>query len=250
MTDGRSPRIHLLLTIWALLLIGLVLVDIRHLPPGLTLLLLPYLALMAWHWIGRLRQRAPIRAEMPLVDADGSSSDDEQRGCADRPGIGDHSGGDDSPIPVAVRPDEEPVTPLRRSRTRRRPRVPEAEPSAASWVQVGPGRFVRVEEMAPERPVDESDGNGRPDEPRELISHDEVATAPEELISTDTCDMVTDPEAGDADRDVPDAIIPEQPGEGSAERVLSPDRHAGDARGNHAWNGSWIVQLPQGDPGS
>jgi hypothetical protein len=44
MKDGRSPRIHLSLTIWTLLLIGLVLVEIRHLPPGVTMLLVPYLA--------------------------------------------------------------------------------------------------------------------------------------------------------------------------------------------------------------
>jgi hypothetical protein len=41
MMDGRSPRIHLSLTIWTLLLIGLVLVEIRHLSPGLTVLLVP-----------------------------------------------------------------------------------------------------------------------------------------------------------------------------------------------------------------
>src|SRR4051794_40193902 len=77
MLDGRSPRIHLSLTIWTLLLIGLVLVKIRHLPPGLTVLLVPYLALMARLWIGRLRKRNQIEPAMPLSDAAGSPSDDE-----------------------------------------------------------------------------------------------------------------------------------------------------------------------------
>jgi hypothetical protein len=206
---------------------------------------------MSRHWVGRLRQRAPIQAVMPLDDADGSSSDDERQGCTDRPGIGDCSGGDDSPIPAPVRPDEEPVTPSRRSRARRRPRVPEAEPSAASWVQVGPGRFVRVEEMAPERPADESDGNGRPVEPYEGLSHDEVETTPEgDSISADTGTVASEPETNDTDRDATNAMIPEQPGEGSAQSALPPDGRTGDVPGDYAWNGSWIVQLPQGDPGS
>ena len=92
MMDGRSPRIHLSLTIWTLVLIGLVLVEIRRLPPGLTVLLVPYLALMARHWIGRLRQRDSDRAGDPLDDAGGSPSDDEPDERADSPGSGGRSG--------------------------------------------------------------------------------------------------------------------------------------------------------------
>jgi hypothetical protein len=41
MIDGRSPWIPLSLTIWTLLLIGVVLVESRHLPLSLTALLVP-----------------------------------------------------------------------------------------------------------------------------------------------------------------------------------------------------------------
>ena len=60
MTDGWPPRTARLLTAWTLLLLGLVLVEIRHLPPVLAALLVPYLALMAWYWIGGFRRRATI----------------------------------------------------------------------------------------------------------------------------------------------------------------------------------------------
>jgi hypothetical protein len=62
--------------------------------------------------------------------------------------------------------------------------------------------------------------------------------------------MVPDPEVGDSDQGESDAIIPEQPREGSAEPGFPPDGRTGDVRGNYAWSGSWIVQLPQGDPDS
>src|SRR5262245_4050938 len=68
MLDGRSPRIHLALTIWTALLIGLVLVEIRRLPPGLTALLVPYLAVTAWLCLTRLRQREHAEPAMSLDD--------------------------------------------------------------------------------------------------------------------------------------------------------------------------------------
>lgn len=180
MMDGQSPRTHLFLTIWTLLLIGLILVEIRHLPPGLTVLLVPYLALMARHWIGRLRQRGHTEPVMSQDDAAGSPSDDEPDECADSLGSDGCSSYDDSPRPTLSPPTEESATPpSRRGRARRRPRAPEVEPSAASWVQIGPGRFIRVEEMVPEHPSAKSDGNDCPDEPHEAMSHDEVETAPE-----------------------------------------------------------------------
>ena len=48
---------------------------------------------------------------------------------------------------------------------RRRPRAPLVEPLSASWVQVQPGRFIRVEEMSPEQPADETGSDSRLDEP-------------------------------------------------------------------------------------
>ena len=213
MMDGRSPRIHLCLTIWTLLLIGLVLVEIRHLPPGLTVLLVPYLALMARHWIGRLRQRDQIEPAMPLDDAAGSPSDDEPDECADSSGSGDRSGYDDSPQPASPRPTEEQATPpSRRGRARRRPRAPEVEPLAASWVQVRPGRFVRVEEMSSEHPADESGGDSRPDEPHGATPPDEPgATLEAGSIPAATDTDVTESESGvdHVYRDVAETIVPE-----------------------------------------
>ena len=178
MTDGRSPRIHLFLTIWTLLLIGLVLVEIRHLPPGLTVLLVPYLALMARHWVGRLRPPGRIEPAILRDDAAGSPSDDEPDECVDSPTSIDRSGCGDCPMPVFLHPAEEPSPPpLQRSRSRRRPRAPEVEPSAASWVQIGPGRFIRVEEKVPEHPADESGSDSRPDEPHGATPPDESGSS-------------------------------------------------------------------------
>jgi hypothetical protein len=172
MTDGRSPRIHLPLTLWTLLLIGLVLVEIRHLPPGVTALLLPYLALMARHWVGRLRQRDPSRPVMPRDDA-GSPADDGPDEHADPAGPDDRSDCDVPAQPTSPGTAEEPApSPSRRVRSRRRPKAPEAEPLAAAWVQVRPGRFVRVEEMAPEPPADESGCESRPDDPHGAMPSD------------------------------------------------------------------------------
>jgi hypothetical protein len=252
MMDGRSPRIHLSLTIWTLLLIGLVLIEIRHLPSGLTVLLVPYLALMARHWVGRLRQRDHIEPMSLPDDAAEFLPDDEPDESADSPGSGDRSGYDDFPVPTLPPPTEEPATPpLRRGRARRRSRAPEFEPPAASWVQVRPGRFVRVEEMQAERLAAESDGNDCPDEPHEAMSHDGVETAPQAgSISTDADAVIPEPEARNVLQDSTHAIIPEQPGEGSAEPENPPEGRSDDVPGNYAWNGSWVVQLPQGDPDS
>src|SRR5262249_6164926 len=81
-------------------------------------------------------------------------------------GSGGRFGYDNSPNPALLRPAEEKLTlPSRQVRTRRRPKTPQAEPLSASWVQVQPGRFLRVEEMAPAQPADETDNDSRPDEP-------------------------------------------------------------------------------------
>jgi hypothetical protein len=197
MMDGRSPRLHLALTLWTVLLIGLILVEIRQLPPGLSALLVPYLALMARHWIGRLRPRDHIEPAMPLDDGAASPFDDESGERADSPASGDRSGYDDSPVPASLHPTEgQAAPPSRRSRQRRRTKAPEGEPLAASWIQVGPGRFVRIEEMSPERPSDESHSDSRPDDPHGATPSDEPG-APLEAVSI----------PADADADVPEPEV-------------------------------------------
>ena len=151
MMDDRSPRIHLTLTIWTLLLIGSVLVEARRLPPGLTVLLLPYLVLMAWHWMSRLRRRGSGEPAISRDGAAGSPSDDESDECADSPGSDDCPGSINLPSRHCRPASGAGFAPSsRRGRARRRPKAHEPEPSAASWVQVRPGRFVRVEEISPE----------------------------------------------------------------------------------------------------
>src|SRR4051794_29088809 len=110
MMDGRSIRIHLCLTIWTLLLIGLVLIEIQHLAAVLTVLLVPYLALMAGHWISCLRKRDQTEPAMLLDDAGESPSDDEPEERADSPGSHDRSVCDDSPQPASPLPIEEQAT--------------------------------------------------------------------------------------------------------------------------------------------
>ena len=245
MANGRSPRIEQFLTIWTLLLIGLVLVEIMRLPPGLTVLLVPYLVLMARHWIGRLRQPGHIEPAMPPDDAAGSPSYVEQDKCAESLGSDGCFGCDDSDQPTSPPPTEEPApAPSRRVRARRRPKVPEAEPPVASWLQVRPGRFVRVKELQPGEPADESDSDGRADEPHGDTPPDEVEMA---SISPDTGPVVPDGRDGDSQGDATPPIIPGQPGEGSSGSAFPPDLRNVDGRGDDAWNGSWIVRVPQSD---
>jgi hypothetical protein len=213
MLDARSPRIDLSLTIWTPLLIGLVLVEIRRLPPGLTALLVPYLVLMARQRIIRLRQPDRGDPEISLDDAAETPAHDEPEGCADSPGSGDRSGCDDAPMPKSPRPIEEPVTPpSRRTRTRRRTRTPEPEPSAASWVQIRPGRFVRVDEMAPVHPADGADGDSRFDEPHGAPSSDESGVTPDAgsiPAETETAVAEPEPEVNDDDKDAARTGVPE-----------------------------------------
>src|SRR5262245_41480994 len=156
MMDDRSPRIHLSLTIWTLLLIGSVLVEVRRLPPGLTALLVPYLVLMAWHWMSCLRQRDPGEPAIARDDAAESPSVDESGECADSRGSGDRPGSIDPQQPASPCPPAEQTSPpSRRGRARRRAKALDPEPLAASWIQVRPGRFIRVEEISPQHPADE-----------------------------------------------------------------------------------------------
>src|SRR5262245_8966949 len=132
MMDDRSPRIHLTLTIWTLLLIGSVLVDARRLPPGLTALLVPYLVLMAWHWMSRLRQRDPGEPAISRDGAAGSPSDDESGECADSPGSGDRPGSINPHLPASPDPPAEQTSPPSRRGRARRVKAHEPEPLAAS----------------------------------------------------------------------------------------------------------------------
>src|SRR5262249_23378752 len=203
MMDARSPRIHLALTVWTLVLIGLVLVETRRLPPGLTALLVPYLALMARHWIIRLRQPDHAEPVISFDQAPDSPADNEPQERADSAGSRGCSGYDDAPMTTSPRPTDEQVTPPSRSgRVRRRSRAPEPEPLAASWVQVQPGRFVRVKGVAPEHPADESGGDSRIEDPHGDTPPDEPGAIREAgSVPADSEAAVTESEVNDDDKD-------------------------------------------------
>jgi hypothetical protein len=235
MKDGRSPRIHLSLTIWTLLLIGLVLVEIRHLPAGLTVLLVPYLTLMAWDRMHRLRWQDDGEPDTSHDVAAGSPLNDELDERADSPGPADRSGCDDCPLPAPPRPTEEQVTPpSRRGRARRRSRTPEGEPLAASWVEVRPGRFVRVDEMAPEHPP----GDSRTDDARRATFAERAVIPEAGSIPEATGAEVSGSEIG--------ASHPEMD---TVETVVPDDRENGE-RGvtGSLVTTTYLIGCPSGDP--
>ena len=185
MTDGWPPRTARLLTAWTLLLLGLVLVEIRHLPPVLAALLVPYLALMAWHRAAGLRRRTMIGQMEPHEGGSQSRSDGGADDEVDSPGTAELSGTDAISVPDSDPPSDGLTlpTPPRRGRARRRPRTPEPGPAVASWVQVQPGRFLRVEEPSP------------PDQPDDSPPPDPEATQGAVLSPEDPDPEAAEPEA-------------------------------------------------------
>ena len=245
MMDDRSPRIRLTLSIWTLVLIGSVLVEARRLPPGLTALLVPYLVLMAWHWMSRLRRRGSGEPAIWCDGAAGSPSDDESGECADSPGSGDRPGSINPHQPASADPPAEQASPRsRRGRARRRVKAHEPEPLAASWVQVQPGRFVRFEEISPEHAVDESGGGSRIDAPHGATPLAETAVTPEAgSIPAATETAVTESESGvdHVYRDVAETIVPE-------DREIGEEAIAGTVATT-----AYLIGCPPGaaeDPGS
>ena len=234
-----------------MLLLGLALAESRRLPPGLALLLVPYLALMAGHWIGHLLRR---RGGVPwkLRESPAGSPDGEDLGTGDEPSRPDDppdevvaagpdarpEGGDSSRPAPASPPDGLPTSEPRRARTRRRQRIAEAGPQAASWVQVQPGRFVRVEEMPPEPANDEHDGGQQPGEPDEAQGAGSSAEADAETPGPGP-EPATEVEEETMDGVEESGCAPEGRGEGPAEWEGSPDRRADAARGGSG------VDLPQ-----
>ena len=118
-------------------------------------LVLPYLALMAWLLApsaGRPRAGSasddPTRSKNPrsarptgALDGEGQSDDDEDEDPASDPSAS--AGGDESGSSPGASP-----KPAKARRGKGRPRKvakPPAEPTEATWFQVAPGKFVRVE---------------------------------------------------------------------------------------------------------
>jgi hypothetical protein len=240
MMDRRSPWIHLALTVWTVMLVGLVLVEIGRLPLGLTAVLVPYLTLTAWHWIGHLRQPEPTEPALLSDDTVESPADIQPDEAADSPGSGDCPGNGDASMTTLSRPTEESIAPPTRwGRARRRSRALEPEPSSASWVQVRPGRFVRVDEMAPEHPAEGSGGDTRIEEPHGDTSPDTPGLTPDAgSIPNDADSIVVEPEPG-RNHAVGNAPQTGVPGDGEI-----PER---SIAGSLATT-TYLIGRPSGDP--
>jgi hypothetical protein len=231
MTDGWRPRTALILMPWTLLLLGLVLVEIRHLPPVLAALLVPYLALMAWHGAAGLRRRTVIGQMEPHEGGSQSRSDDGADDEADSPVTAGLSGTGAIPVPDPSPPSDGQTLPMppRRGRARRRPPTP--EPSSASWVQVQPGRFLRVEEPSP------------PDQPDDSPPPDPEATQGAVLTPE-----VSDPEAAEPEALHEPAQInsdPEDQEAGAGKPGDDPDLRPDAAQGDPAGELSSPGQAPE-----
>jgi hypothetical protein len=145
-----SRRLAPILAIWSLSLVVLVLGELRDLPPILVGLLLPYLALVAWHLLSGSGRRPAKSSPTPARSVGGTDSRPEPRVLGSPPSCSpdertescDSCGPEPAP---GDPPGPQPLHPPRfRGRRRGKP-IPPPAPAPASWVQIAPGRFVRGE---------------------------------------------------------------------------------------------------------
>jgi hypothetical protein len=162
-STSATRRLARILMIWTGVLTILMVAGMRSLPPTLVWLILPYLALVAWHLLARSEWR-PAKPLPTPVDSGSvplGSLHTQVVGCLPPEVVDERVETSDSHEPCPARTDasEGPqVNPSKvRARRRGKPLSP-PEPVPASWVQVGPGRYVRGEEPdpAPAAPNDAS----------------------------------------------------------------------------------------------
>jgi hypothetical protein len=190
------------LAAWTGAQVILVVSSIRSIPPVVLMTILPYLALVGWYLLSALTQRNEEQER--LSDESGSVPDPSPvslesalpaSDCLDARAV--------SPEPPArpPTPSSEPRTSTAgpaRARRRVKPRAVGAT-SPPSWVQVGPGRFIRDDEVEP--PPDPSRILGpMPDEaPRGDPPADGSSTVP--LMADQTPGL----EAREANRELADS---------------------------------------------
>jgi hypothetical protein len=218
-------------------LLGLVLVEIQHLPPVLAALLVPYLTLMALYWIAGLRRRTMIGQMEPQEGGSQSRPEERADSQTDSPGTAETT--ETAAIPV---PDPDPTSdglplppPSRRGRGRRRPRTPEPGPCVASWVQVQPGRFIRVEEPTPPNQPDNSPQSD-PDATQEAVLTPEVPD-PDAAEPEVESEAQQEPTQGTCDR--------EDQGEGAGDPSNDPDHRVDPAQGDLAGEPAHSGQAPE-----
>jgi hypothetical protein len=148
------PRhlVRSVLAAWTGVLIIVVVSASRAIPPVILAFLLPYLVLVAWHLLappGRAETgRNPTpedSASLPRLDSDSEVatsglSTSLDAGADSSDALGSNPAPDTESLPATTAP----IRARRRIKTKA---VPELSP--ASWVRVGPGRFVRGKESQP-----------------------------------------------------------------------------------------------------
>jgi hypothetical protein len=152
----------LVLATWTGVLVILILASLRSIPPVVLVTILPYLAAIGWHLL-----TAPVKIEAmrePLLDKSWSEPDcvsDPRDSTSPAPAFLEaEARSTESPATTPASSTEQRPSTMAPAQARRRarPRVV-AVPSPASWVQVGPGRFVRNQEAEPSPDPSESNGS-------------------------------------------------------------------------------------------
>jgi hypothetical protein len=189
-----QPRrlVRSVLATWTGVLVVLIVSAIRSIPPVLPAILLPYLALVAWHLLPASARSKDGRD--PLPEGPGGMPDPGPGpGESTSPQSASLDDGAESTefhesIPAPATGQRASTTTPARARKRPRPRV--AEPPPAAWVQVGPGRFVRGEEPDPSPDASEDTGAiadrpGSPSEPSPAEAARDDERAHEGMASDD-----------------------------------------------------------------
>jgi hypothetical protein len=140
------------LAAWTGALIVLVVSASRTIPPVVLSFLLPYLILVAWHLLAFQRRAETDRIPFPKDSAPMPRLGIDPEVATSTPSVSLDAGADLSEVPETspAHGTERRLSTSAPVRARRRIKpkaVPELSP--ASWVQVGPGRFVRGEESQP-----------------------------------------------------------------------------------------------------
>jgi hypothetical protein len=162
-----SGRLTTVLMVWTGSLTVLVLAAVRDLPPVLSVLLLPYLSLVAWHLLARGGPR-PTRLQPISVDSEGVSrtcTSPEVVVCPPTGGSDERveaSGSGEPNPPVMGNPGSPRGNPGRVRGRRRGEPSPHAASAPVPWIRVGPGRYIRGEspDPTPDRPAEPSAGDG------------------------------------------------------------------------------------------
>lgn len=178
------------LAAWTGVLIILVVAASRTIPPVVLAFLLPYLALVAWHLLARQGRSETDRTPIPEDSAFMPRPDIDLEEATSAPSASYVAVAESSEVPetspapgTVQRPST--AAPVRTRRRIKPKAVP--EPCPASWVQVGPGRFVRGEEPqpSPDALVEGEPMTQAPDTPPDAADDDPNHSRPPDDAATE-----------------------------------------------------------------